>query len=106
MPPLHQVIPYMDCLTASLDDFHANPDLNPVVCIAVGRGRAVLYKFYGLIDDSQIFRIAMHKFLWPAFLCKLADPMYGVVLHPHYKTVYFCCNRWPQLWIDAALSLV
>ena len=92
MPLLHQVIPYMDCLTMSLDDFHANPNLNPVVHIAVGHGHAVLDKFYGLTDDSHIFRIAMFKFLWPAFLCELADPMYGVVLHPCYKTVYFCCN--------------
>ena len=59
MPLLHHVIPYMDCLTASLDDFHANLNLNPVVRIAAGQGRVVVDKFYRLTDDSDIFRIAM-----------------------------------------------
>ena len=61
-PLLHQVIPYMDSLMASLDDFHADTDLNPVVRIAAGRGRVVVDKFYGMTDESHLFRMAMHMF--------------------------------------------
>lgn len=61
-PLLHQVIPYMDSLTINLDEFHANPDLNPAVRIAAGRGRVVVDKFYGMTDELHVFRIAMHKY--------------------------------------------
>ena len=61
-PLLHQVIPYMDSLTASLDDFHANTDLNPVVHIAADHGRVVIDKFYGMTDELHLFRMAMRMF--------------------------------------------
>ena len=67
IPLLHQVIPYMDSLTTSLDEFHMNPDLNPAVCIATGRGHVVVDKFYGMTDESHVFRIAMHKYLYHVF---------------------------------------
>ena len=47
---------------AGLDDFHANPDLNPVVHIAAGHGLVVIDKFYGMTDESHLFRMAMHMF--------------------------------------------
>ncbi|KAF8583746.1 hypothetical protein K439DRAFT_1308281, partial [Ramaria rubella] len=27
-------------------------------------------------------------------------------LHPRYKTLYFQCQKWPESWIDTAMSLV
>src|SRR6266481_1836206 len=69
MPLLHQVIPYMDSLTMSLDEFHANTDLNPAVHIAAQCGRVVVDKFYGQTDESHIFRIVMHKYSSHGFLC-------------------------------------
>jgi len=72
MPLLHQVIPYMDSLTASVDEFHANPDLNPAVRIAAGHGRVVVDKFYGLTDESHIFRIAIRKYSYHILRCELA----------------------------------
>ncbi|KAF8584116.1 hypothetical protein K439DRAFT_1346946, partial [Ramaria rubella] len=27
-------------------------------------------------------------------------------LHPKYKNLYFQCQKWPELWIDTAVSLV
>src|SRR6266481_4545158 len=69
MPLLHQVIPYMDSLTMSLDEFHTNTDLNPAVRIAAQRGHVVVDKFYQQTDESHIFRIAMRKYSSHGFLC-------------------------------------
>ena len=66
-PLLHQVIPYMDSLTTSLDEFHMNPDLNPAVRIATGHGHIVVDKFYGMTDESHIFRIVMCKYSYNIF---------------------------------------
>ena len=62
MPFLHQVIPYMDSWTISLDEFHVNPDLNPTVHIAAGHGYVIVDKFYGMTDELHDFRIAMCKY--------------------------------------------
>src|SRR6266481_8778070 len=104
MPLLYLVIPYMDSLTTSLDEFHANTCLNLAVCIAAGHGRVIVDNFYGLTDDSHIFRIAMHMYSYSHLLCYLMSLL--VVLHPRYKTMYFCHNQWPPTWIDAPLDLV
>lgn len=58
-PLLHQVIPLFDGLTRALDD-HANDTKNaPAVRMAAIRGRTMLNKYYGLSDDSVMYRIAM-----------------------------------------------
>jgi len=52
----------------SLDEFYLNPDLNPAVHIAAGCDCVVVDKFYGMTDESHIFRISMGKYSYHIFL--------------------------------------
>ncbi|PIL32862.1 hypothetical protein GSI_04980 [Ganoderma sinense ZZ0214-1] len=84
---VHEVIPYMDALTEHLDKFSDDESLTPAVRMAAKRGRVVLNKYYGLTDETIIYRIAM-------------------VLHPRYKTNYFRTQDWPEDWISEAVDLI
>ncbi|TBU55542.1 hypothetical protein BD310DRAFT_777191, partial [Dichomitus squalens] len=56
---VHEVIPYMDVLTAHLDDFQDDLSLTSAIRAAAKRGRLMLSKYYSLTDETPIFRIAM-----------------------------------------------
>jgi hypothetical protein len=60
-PLLHEVIPLFDIITAHLDRFVDNVQNFPVVRAAARQGRAMMNKYYGLSDDSVMYRIAMRK---------------------------------------------
>ena len=62
-PLLHHVIPLFDIITRKLDGFVDDGKLHPCVRVAAARGRAMLNKYYGLSDDSVMYRIAMCKLL-------------------------------------------
>ncbi|KAF8590423.1 hypothetical protein K439DRAFT_1329588 [Ramaria rubella] len=87
MPWIFEVIPIMDVLTATLNKYTGDKMLFPTVCSAATQGHEIINKYYSLMDDSIIYRIAM-------------------VLHPSYKTIYFQCQKWPDSWVDTAVSLV
>ena len=60
-PLVHQVIPLFDGITRALDN-HAQDMTNaPAVRMAAVRGRKMLDKYYGLTDDSIVYRLAMCK---------------------------------------------
>jgi hypothetical protein len=59
MPLLHLVIPIFDILTHVLDDFIDDQEKYPAVRAAARRGRAMLNKYYGLLDESIMYCIAM-----------------------------------------------
>ena len=58
---VHEVIPYMDALTEHLDKFSQDETLTPAVRMAAKRGRLLLDKYYGLTDETIIYRIAMSE---------------------------------------------
>ena len=58
-PLVHQVIPLFDGITRALDDHANNSAYTPAVRMAAARGRTMLNKYYGLTDDSIVYRIAM-----------------------------------------------
>ena len=60
-PLLHEVIPLFDVITRALDEHIADGTLPPVVRVAAARGSTMLNKYYGLTDDSIIYRVAMRK---------------------------------------------
>jgi hypothetical protein len=60
-PLLHQVIPLFDGITRALDDHASDVKNVPAVRMAAVRGRVMLNKYYGLTDDSVMYRIAMCK---------------------------------------------
>ncbi|KAF8572879.1 hypothetical protein K439DRAFT_1354379, partial [Ramaria rubella] len=84
-----KVIPIIDILTATLDKFASDHAIFPAVHAAAAKGHHVLDKYYSLMDDSIIYCVAMSMFfcIW-------------------YKTLYFQCQKWPESWIDTAVSLV
>jgi hypothetical protein len=61
MALVHQVIPLFDGITRALDDHAKDPKNNPAVRMAAVRGRIMLDKYYGLTDDSVVYRIAMRR---------------------------------------------
>jgi hypothetical protein len=57
------VIPLFDIITRKLDGFVDDESLRPCVRHAAARGRAILTKYYGLSDDSIMYRIAIHMLI-------------------------------------------
>ncbi|KAF8578273.1 hypothetical protein K439DRAFT_1362533, partial [Ramaria rubella] len=84
---IFEVIPVIDLLTATLDQYASDKKFFPVVRSAAAKGCEILNKYYSLTDDSVVYRIAM-------------------ILHPRYKTFYFQWQKWPDLWIDTAVKLL
>ncbi|KAF8591457.1 hypothetical protein K439DRAFT_1327204, partial [Ramaria rubella] len=87
IPRIFEVIPIIDILTATLDQYSSGNSLFPAVRAAAAKGCDILNKYYSLTDESIIYRVAM-------------------ILHPRYKTLYFQCQKWPESWIDTTVSLV
>ncbi|KAF8586736.1 hypothetical protein K439DRAFT_1340205, partial [Ramaria rubella] len=88
IPRIFAVIPIIDVLTATLDQYSSNKALFPAVCAAATKGHEILNKYYSLTNDSIIYRVAMSMYpLLPVFL-------------------YFQCQKWPDSWIDTAITLV
>jgi hypothetical protein len=62
VPLLHEVIPIFDIITRALDDFIDDESNFPAVQAAAHRGRAMINKYYGLSDESVMYRIAIREF--------------------------------------------
>jgi hypothetical protein len=60
-PLVHEVIPVFDIISRALDDHIGDVTLPTAVRVAAARGRTMLNKYYGLTDDSIVYRIAMRK---------------------------------------------
>ena len=58
-PLVHEVIPIFDVINRALDEHIDDTTLPAAVRMAAARGRTMLNKYYGLTDDSIIYRIAM-----------------------------------------------
>jgi len=67
IPLIHKVIPHIDVITSTLDEFMDDESKCPAVRHAALRGLLMLNKYYTLMDESIVFRIAMSKF-WFLFL--------------------------------------
>jgi hypothetical protein len=65
-PLVHEVIPIFDIIAQALDDHADGATLPPAVRMAAACGRAMLNKYYGLMNDSIVYWIAM-RMLIPAF---------------------------------------
>ena len=107
-PLLHQVIPLFDGLTRALDDHASDPTNCPAVRphgnLSI-HGQMMLNKYYGLLDDSVMYRIAMCMSLLIGRLPKI-DISFNLVLHPRYKSSYFLKAGWPREWVQTAEDLL
>jgi hypothetical protein len=59
VPLLHEVIPLIDIITHHIDKFIDNTENFPAVRSAARQGRAMIDKYYGLTDESIVYRVAM-----------------------------------------------
>ena len=105
-PLLHHVIPLFDIITRKLDAFVDDEMLHPCVRVAAARGRRMLNKYYGLSDDSIMYRVAMRKLLASLLLLNSISSRIFAVLHPKYKSAYFIKAGWPSEWIKMAEDLL
>jgi len=101
---VHQVIPLFDGIMRALDDHAKDPKNKPAVCMAAVRGRIMLDKYYGLTDDSVVYRIAMRRLFRLSLSCRRLTQW--LVLHPRYKSSYFQKAGWPRDWIRTAEDLL
>jgi hypothetical protein len=61
-------------------------------------------KYYGLMDDSMAFQIAMSTSSVLTTACTTINAF--VVLHPWYKLAYFHHAKWPKSWIDNTVQML
>jgi hypothetical protein len=103
---VHEVIPIFDIISRTIDENMANLTLPPAVCVAATRGRKMLDKYYGLTDNTIVYRIAMCTSL--SLVCKHIQLMYShyAVLHPRYNALYFSKAGWPRDWILVAEKIL
>jgi hypothetical protein len=95
----------MDGLFDTLDDHAGDKNKHPTIRMAVKRGLTVLKKYYGKTDESSLFWIAMSAYLLQNIFELLICYQF-IVLHPAYKTEYFCSHGWPKEWITSAIDLL
>ena len=103
---MHEVIPYIDVLTAHLDDFQDDLSLTSAIRAAAKHGRIMLSKYYSLTDETPIFRIAMSTVFMLSASCRFLTGLYQLVMHPMYKLSYFHKAEWPEAWIQEARQLI
>lgn len=105
---LHEVIPFMDILTAHLDDFADNEALHPAVCRAAQLGRAAMNKHYSRTDESIQHRVAIGKSSLRAFIVTYALylPLYSTAMHPAMKIDYMVKKDWEPDWIEIVTEIV
>jgi hypothetical protein len=106
IPLIHEVIPIIDVITHVLDDFIADSTKFPIIHAATRRGLAMINKYYGLTDNSVIYRVAMCLSFYYATIILLSKQVARSVLHPCYKATYFARAKWPQEWVKMAEDIL
>lgn len=103
---MHEVIPIFDIISRAIDENMADLTLPPAVRVAAARGRKMLDKYYGLTDDTIVYRIAMCTSL--SLVREHIQLTYShyAVLHPRYKASYFSKAGWPRDWISTAEEIL
>jgi hypothetical protein len=100
----YQVTPLFDGITYALDDHAKDPKNKPAVHMAAVQGRIMLDKYYGLMDDSVVYQIAMCRSCQLSLSCCQLTQL--LVLHPCYKSSYFQKAGWPRDWVHTAEDLL
>ena len=67
-PCIANIIPAMDRMHADLVTASANENYSPAIRAALKIGKTLLDKYYSITDNSEIYRIAMSKYLFIFFL--------------------------------------
>jgi hypothetical protein len=99
------VIPTMDRIDALLSEDSAE-NLSPSVKHALAFARKSINKYYSKTDMSNVYRIAMGKFVIILTFTLLIYLFYFPVLHPQLKLKYFQQHKWHKDWINTAETIV
>ena len=96
----------MDHIDRHLASAARDDNYKPCIQAAVAMGKKLLNKYYSYTDHSELYRIAMSKFLffWFYFNSNLIPPL--AVLHPSHKLTYFAQAGWPDEWRATAEEIV
>lgn len=75
---------------------------------AINIGKTLLNRYYSLTDHSELYHIAMGKFLYVYFNNSiLIYTMHTfLVLHPSHKVDYFKMADWTDEWHETAAGIV
>jgi hypothetical protein len=60
-PCLATVIPAIDRMYDELSAQARNPTYSPALCMALTLGQKLLNKYYSLMDDTEVYQIAVGK---------------------------------------------
>jgi hypothetical protein len=85
--------------TAALDN-----EYPLIIKAALAIGKKTLNRYYGKMDHSEVFRIAMGTRCLTVTSPGLSYLL--LVLHPHHKLQYFRNAGWEDNWIERAEEIV
>jgi hypothetical protein len=87
--------------TATQDDHY------PIsIRAALAIGKHTLNRYYNKTDYSEVYRIAMGKYLHVIICINCIHYRRPLVLHPRHKLHYFKSAGWEDEWIETARSIV
>ena len=58
---VHQVIPIIDHITMELERVVDNEDVHMSICHGAKNALSMVHKYYALLDDSEIYWVAMSE---------------------------------------------
>lgn len=95
----------MDYIDKHLASGALNTTYLPSIRASMLIGKRLLNKYYNMTDYSEVYRIAMGKFI---FLYSQVSQLMSVhsVLDPKRKLDYFRSAGWEEEWIETAREIV
>jgi len=92
----------MDHIDAHLATATQNTRYSIAIRAALAIGNKTLNRYYNKTDYSEVYRIAMGKFISQVtiFIDQVS------VLHPRHKLHYFKTAGWEDTWIETARTIV
>ena len=94
----------MDYIDDYLEKAGRNFNLSKPIRAALAIGKETLNRYYNKTDQSDVYRIAMGRFILSFFY--LFPSRVPVVLHPRHKLQYFKKAGWDETWIKTSRDIV
>jgi len=95
----------MDHIDEYLATASQNVNYSEAIRAALALGKRTLNRYYDKTDHSEVYRIAMGKFLHVLFISFFLQSFFPV-LHPRHKLHYFKKAGWQEDWIETARDIV
>lgn len=82
-----------------------NEEYSTAIRAALKVGMNLLNKYYSISDNSEVYRIAMGRFIYLFYRHRFIN-FFVIVLHPTHKLKYFAKQAWDKDWIKTAEDIV